>query len=137
MLMPEAPARSGPAPGQRGAGRQQLPLGPMRASLRSRPSPETARMRPQPRNRRSPHHPPRRRAVLLSCLALFLSPAVAAAQPRPAAPPPPEKYLAEVRYSIPAARDQHVARYRELLKHLERLGFEADPAEPPPTDPED
>lgn len=57
----------------------------------------------------------------------------------PAAPPPPERYKATLRYEIVAARDIHVERFDALLDHLERLGFVFDiPREKmDPTDRED
>jgi subtilisin family serine protease len=49
----------------------------------------------------------------------------------------PEKYAVQLRYRILAARDQHIARYRSLVEHLERVGFEFEPADRPATDAED
>lgn len=43
------------------------------------------------------------------------------------APPAPEKFKATLRYYIPAPRDQHVAQYDAMIRHLQRVGFEFDP----------
>ncbi len=46
---------------------------------------------------------------------------------QPPAPPPAEKYKVSLRYDIPAPRDEHVARYDDLIRHLQKIGFEFDP----------
>jgi hypothetical protein len=51
----------------------------------------------------------------------------AAVGTQPANPPPPDKYKAAVRYYIPAQRDQHVALYKAMIGHLDKLGFEFQP----------
>ena len=56
---------------------------------------------------------------------ILLTPA--AVRPQPAAPPPPPKYKVELRYDIPAPRDQHVALYKAMVVHLEKVGFAFDP----------
>ncbi len=52
-------------------------------------------------------------------------PAIAFGQPPE--PPPPEKYSVKLRYHIPAPRDQHVAQYDAMIRHLQRLKFEFVP----------
>ncbi len=62
------------------------------------------------------------------------------AQPaRPAQPPAPKQFKVALRYEIRAARDQHVALYDEMIKHLESLDFVFEPPfdKRPNTDRED
>jgi hypothetical protein len=58
---------------------------------------------------------------------------------QPAAPPPPEKFRAILRYEINAPRDAHVVLYDRLIAHLKSLSFSFIPPldEHPPTDRED
>lgn len=58
---------------------------------------------------------------------LVLLPFPAAAFGQPPAPPPPEKYSVKLRYYIPAPRDQHVAQYDAMIRHLQQLKFEFVP----------
>jgi subtilisin family serine protease len=69
---------------------------------------------------------PRRTASLLG---LFLSTLVlaSAALGQPAQPKKPVKYKVELRYRIPSPRDQHVAFYKEMVEHLQRLDFDFEP----------
>ncbi len=46
---------------------------------------------------------------------------------QPPAPPLPEKYSVKLRYYIPAPRDQHVAQYDAMIRHLQKLKFEFIP----------
>jgi len=62
-------------------------------------------------------------ALTLVTLALF----VPLASAQPPAPPRPEKYNVTLRYWIPTARDQHVAQYDAMIRHLQSLGFEFNP----------
>src|SRR5690349_2421876 len=76
----------------------------------------------------------------LMCLCgLLSSMAAAAAQDSPAAPKPPDKFKALLRYRIIAPRDPHVAMYDALIAELKRLDFEFIPplAERRKTDRED
>jgi hypothetical protein len=41
-------------------------------------------------------------------------------------PPPPKEYQVKLRYSILAARDQHVREYDALIKYLRSVGFKFD-----------
>src|SRR5438128_1007577 len=59
-------------------------------------------------------------------LGVFLTPPWLCAQ-FPAAPPPPARYKATLRYDIPAGRDLHVAQYDALIAHLKKLDFDFDP----------
>jgi hypothetical protein len=70
------------------------------------------------------------RTVALGALLLgLIGPAVPQPPPlvRPPMPPRPEKFKAYLRYYIVAQRDQHVAEYKAMLEHLERVGFEPQP----------
>jgi hypothetical protein len=61
------------------------------------------------------------------------------AAPVPPGPPPPDKYIATVRYRILTLRDTHVAQYDALIAHLKKLNFEFIPPleDHPETDRED
>jgi hypothetical protein len=50
-----------------------------------------------------------------------------AVQPQPANPPPPAKFKVALRYDIRAQRDQHVALYKAMVTHLDKIGFEFQP----------
>src|SRR2546423_5494092 len=69
----------------------------------------------------------------------LLSASAALARPQPAAPKPPDKFKALIRYRIIAPRDVHVAMYDALIADLKRLDFEFIPplATRPKTDRED
>jgi hypothetical protein len=58
-------------------------------------------------------------------LGLLTFPAVAFGQPPE--PTLPDKYSVKLRYYIPAPRDQHVAQYDAMIRHLQRLKFEFVP----------
>jgi hypothetical protein len=90
-------------------------------------------------HRRLPPHRALLKGLSFILVAVGLAPAVAQGQPRPAFPAPPPKYRALVRYTIDAPRDQHVAQYDALVRHLLKLGFEFEPPleDRPPTDRED
>src|SRR5439155_6517061 len=60
-------------------------------------------------------------------LASSLSASAALAQPQPAAPKPPDKFKALIRYRILAPRDVHVAMYDALIADLKKLDFEFIP----------
>jgi len=77
------------------------------------------------------------RALLTACLFLALS--VGHLRGQPAAPPPPAKYHASLRYNLPSPRDQHVQHYDALVQRLKGLDFEFVPAldDLPETDRED
>jgi len=77
------------------------------------------------------------RALLTVCL--FLAPGVEPIMAQPAAPPPPARYRASVRYDLPSPRDQHVSHYDALVEQLKQLHFEFIPAldDLPETDRED
>jgi hypothetical protein len=64
---------------------------------------------------------------------------LAAVPTPPANQPRPDKYKATLRYDIVAPRDQHVALYKAMIGHLDKIGFEFQPKlEPfPNTDYED
>src|SRR5262249_50397595 len=70
-----------------------------------------------------------RPALMVLAAALWVS---SLAHAQPAAPRPPDKYKAIIRYRIIAPRDPHVALYDELIAHLKGLHFEFIPALPPP-----
>ncbi len=61
------------------------------------------------------------------------------AHAQPASPPPPAKFKAVLRYDIPTARDQHVAQYDAMVRHLQALDFAFNPPldQRPNTDRED
>lgn len=63
----------------------------------------------------------------------------ASAVAQPAAPKPPDKFRALIRYRIIAPRDLHVRLYDEMIDHLKGLGFEFTPPleKHPRTDRED
>jgi hypothetical protein len=62
------------------------------------------------------------------CFAILVALSIpAAAYGQPPAPPLPDKYSVKLRYYIPAPRDQHVAQYDAMIRHLERLKFEFIP----------
>lgn len=65
-------------------------------------------------------------------LVLALGGAEAAVVP---APPPPAQYKVVLRYSIRAGRNERLAQYFALVRHLEALGFQKDPG--PLNEPED
>src|SRR5208282_3536704 len=77
------------------------------------------------------------RALLTACLVLALGTGHVRGQP--AAPPPPAKYRASIRYDLPSPRDQHVLHYDTLVEQLKGLAFEFIPAleDLPETDRED
>src|SRR6267378_4234865 len=81
---------------------------------------------------------PFRRAGFLVAVLVTLIVVQALAQ-QPLQPPAPEKYKIKLRYRIPAARDQHVKQYEELVEFLQGQKFEFDPPleDRPPTDRED
>ena len=59
---------------------------------------------------------------LFTCVVLLvysLSASAALAQPQPAAPKPPDKFRALIRYRIIAPRDVHVAMYDALIDDLD------------------
>lgn len=62
-------------------------------------------------------------------LAILVSlPFAAAALGQPPAPPPPKEYGVKLRYFIPAPRDQHVAQYDAMIRHLQSIGFRFVPS---------
>jgi hypothetical protein len=65
----------------------------------------------------------------LSLLGLFLTLAALAgvALGQPPQPPKPAKYKVQLRYHIPSVRDQHVAFYKEMVEHLQRIDFDFQP----------
>src|SRR5262249_19075541 len=77
------------------------------------------------------------RALFSACLLFVVS--VESARAQPAAPPPPAKYRASWRYSMPSPRDQHVMHYNAMVAFLQGLHFEFVPPldELPETDRED
>ncbi|HYV39621.1 MAG TPA: hypothetical protein VE988_28290 [Gemmataceae bacterium] len=50
-----------------------------------------------------------------------------AAVPRQQPAPQPAKLKIAVRYHIPSPRDEHVVRYKAMVDHLDKIGFEFDP----------
>src|SRR6266849_6687819 len=46
---------------------------------------------------------------------------------QPAAPPPPKEYKVHIRYQIRAAGNQRIARFLEMTRYLESIGFNKDP----------
>src|SRR5579862_3524785 len=69
-------------------------------------------------------HPARPLACFAIFILLLFSTAV---QTQPASPPPPDKYKIAIRYDIQAPRDQHVALYKAMIEHLDKVGFEHEP----------
>jgi hypothetical protein len=51
-----------------------------------------------------------------------------------AAPPPPETYDVQIRYSIVAFRNERLKQYGELMAYLKEIGFQRDPGEEIPED---
>jgi hypothetical protein len=64
----------------------------------------------------------RPRAFVLTALAVVW---IAATRGEAAvkAPPPPKEYRVKLRYSIPAARDQHIFLYDAMIAYLKSIGF--------------
>jgi len=70
---------------------------------------------------------------------LLLAGIPAFAQPRPASPPSPAKYMVTIRYQIPSARNLHVMAYDKLVADLRNIQFAFQPPieSAPDTDRED
>ncbi len=79
------------------------------------------------------------KSIAIASILTFSMGVNAGAQPRPAEPAPPKRYLVHLRYVINAPRDQHVAQYDAMIKHLKSLNFEFVPPldQRPETDRED
>ena len=58
-------------------------------------------------------------------IAVFLFTVGAIAQPPE--PPRPTRYSVKLRYYIPSPRDQHVAHYDAMIRHLKAINFEFIP----------
>src|SRR5438132_1008527 len=65
------------------------------------------------------------RALFLFFSSVFLLPAPSVAQVL--SPPPPREYKVEIRFQIRSVGAIRVARFREMVRYLESLGFKKDP----------
>ena len=63
-----------------------------------------------------------RRSLAFLGLSLATLVLASAATGQPEQPKKPARYKVQLRYHIPSLRDQHVARYKEMVEHLERVG---------------
>jgi len=66
-------------------------------------------------------------ATFFGLTIMFLLLGSTAVQTQPAGPPPPDKYRIAIRYDIPSPRDQHVALYKAMIEHLDKIGFDFQP----------